>query len=141
MMTEKKLVRQKLNKLIDNLNQLKEIKKYSFEEYNENFYIKRTAERLLQLIVETATDINGHILVKKRQSAPDSYYESFIKLGESEIISKKLAEKLAPSAGLRNRLVHEYDDIKDEMIYNTIPEAIDQYQKYVGEINEYIEKQ
>lgn len=66
-MTEKRLVRQKLNKLTENLNQLKKIEEYSFEEYQDNFFIKRTAERLLQLIVETATDINGHILVEEKQ--------------------------------------------------------------------------
>jgi len=140
-MTEKRLVRQKLNKLTENLNQLKKIEEYSFEEYQDNFFIKRTAERLLQLIVETATDINGHILVEEKQSAPDSYYDSFIKLGEARVISQNLAEELAPSAGLRNRLVHEYDEIKDEIIYKTITKAIDQYEQYVEEIHEHLKIQ
>lgn len=137
-MTEKRLVHQKLNKLTENLNQLKKIEEYSFAEYQENFFIRRTAERLLQLIVEIATDINGHIIVEEMQSAPDSYYKSFIKLGEARVINKDLSEELAPSAGLRNRLVHEYDEIKDEIIYESITEAIVQYEQYVKEVNEYL---
>ena len=43
-----------------------------------------------------------------------------------------------PSAGLRNRLVHEYNDTKDEIIYRSVEDAIRQYAKYCNSILEFI---
>ncbi len=137
-MPEKELVRQKLTKMVTNLNQLKEIEDYSLEEYLDNFFLSRTTERLIQLLVETATDINGHILVTDFQKSPDSYFESFIQLGEVGVISRELAKELAPSAGIRNRLVHEYDEIDDKIIYESVSDAIDLFQKYINSINCYL---
>jgi len=49
-------------------------------------------------------------------SPPDDYFQSFIRAGELGFLSPGLAEKLAPSAGPRNRLVHEYDQIAHSII-------------------------
>jgi len=69
--------------------------------------------KLLQEVIEAAVDLNLHLLrVLGRGSATD-YYTTFIALGEARVLPSDLAERLAPSAGVRNRLIHEYDDIYD----------------------------
>ena len=65
-------------------------------------------------------DINTHIIVQTGNAAPGDYYESFIKAGTLGIISIDLSEKLAPSAGLRNRLVHEYDLLDSSLILDDV---------------------
>ncbi|MBI2864002.1 MAG: hypothetical protein HYX94_05520 [Chloroflexi bacterium] len=45
-----------------------------------------------------------------------------------------LALRLAPSAGLRNRLVHEYDVLGDAIIHASLGEALDLYPQYVEAI-------
>ena len=138
-MVEKMLVRRKLNKMIEYIEQLKEVNKYTLDDYLDNFFIKRTSERLVQLIVEVATDINGHIIVDEGYSPPEDYYNSFLKLSETGVISNDFAKELAPSAGLRNRLVHEYEEIDDEIVFKSVKKAIDNYSKYIKEIDEYLE--
>src|SRR6056297_2260743 len=133
-MVEKMLVRRKLNKMIEYIEQLKEVNKYTLDDYLDNFFIKRTSERLVQLIVEVATDINGHIIVDEGYSPPEDYYNSFLKLSETGVISNDFAKELAPSAGLRNRLVHEYEEIDDEIVFKSVKKAIDNYSKYIKEI-------
>ena len=49
--------------------------------------IKRGAERLLQLLMEVACDLNGAILTIERRKVPESYCDSFIKVGKAGIIS------------------------------------------------------
>lgn len=139
-MVEKKLVRRKLNKMIEYIEQLKEVNKYTLDDYLDNFFIKRTSERLVQLIVEVATDINGHIVVDEGYFPPEDYYNSFFKLSEVGVISKDFAKDLAPSAGLRNRLVHEYEEIDDEIVFKSVKSAIENYSKYVKEIDEYLKE-
>ena len=101
------IIRRKLTVIIACLKALDPIRRMSVEDYLGDIYKRKAAERLMQELIEAAIDINTHIIVHTGNAPPDDYYESFIKLGELRAISKKLAGKLAPSAGLRNRLVHE----------------------------------
>jgi uncharacterized protein YutE (UPF0331/DUF86 family) len=136
-MTNTHLLYRKLKKLREYLEELKPVLKYSFDEYKKNYFLKRTAERCIQLIVECATDINSHILVEI-SSPPVDYYESFIKIGEKGIVPEQFAQVIAPSAGLRNRLVHEYEDIKDEIVYKSMDDTIRHFTQYVDYVDQYL---
>lgn len=50
----------------------------------------------------------------------------------------ELGKQLAPSAGLRNRLVHEYDDIDSNQVFKAIGFALQQYPLYVKQVNNYL---
>ena len=88
-------------------------------------------ERLLQLIVEVACDINARLVTQKNKKPPQDYFESFIELGKLGILSKSLAQTLAPCAGLRNALVHAYEDIDEEKIKKSIKMALTYFPKYI----------
>jgi uncharacterized protein YutE (UPF0331/DUF86 family) len=103
-----------------------------------NLYKRKAAERLLQEIVEAAIDINTHVIVQSGGTVPDDYYGSFIRAGESGIISRDLAGKLAPSAGMRNRLVHEYDRLEHSLVLDAVRMAEELFPLYVKEIDNYI---
>lgn len=139
-MTDPLIVRRKLNKMIEYLDQLEDVNQYNLENYLDNFFVKRTAERLIQLIVESATDINGHLIVSSGHKPPADYYTSFIKLSDCQIVDQKFAKSIAPSAGLRNRLVHEYEEIDDEIVYNSIQKTIANYKEYIKKIESYLKK-
>ena len=135
---DKGIVRRKLAVIIENLKFLEPIKDMSKEEYIEDIYKRKATERLLQELIEAAIDINTYIIVQTGNIVPDDYYESFIRSGELKIISINLAEKLAPSAGLRNRLVHEYDLLEHLMVLDAVRMAEELYPHYVKEIEDYI---
>jgi uncharacterized protein YutE (UPF0331/DUF86 family) len=135
---DKDIIRRKLALMIENLNALKPIKNLRKDEYIEDVYKRKATERLLQELVEAAIDINTHIIVQTGNAAPGDYYESFIKAGELGIFSVDLSEKLAPSAGLRNRLVHEYDLLDPSLILDAVRMAEKLYPEYVKEIQQYI---
>jgi uncharacterized protein YutE (UPF0331/DUF86 family) len=91
-------------------------------------------------LIEAAIDINTHIIVRTGNTLPDDYYESFLKAGSLKIISADLAEKLAPSAGLRNRLIHEYDLLEHSLVFDAVKMAEDLYPVYIRQIEDYITK-
>ena len=138
-MVNQELVHRKLTKLIQYLEELTAVNDYTLEDYLDNYFIKRTTERLIQLIVEVATDINGHIIVDKGHNPPNDYYQSFIKLGELNLIDQDLAKELAPSTGLRNRLVHEYEEIDNEIVFKSIDKALKLYRDYIKQIEDIID--
>lgn len=134
------VIKPKLSRLVDFLKELEEVKPAgSFSEYKATPSIKRSSERLIQLIVEVAADVNSNIVVGLGQPAPKDYYDTFIKAGEVRLISKTLARKLAPWAGLRNRIVHEYEEIKDKLVFDKIEPTITNFRKYIREVKKFIE--
>lgn len=137
---EEETIRRKLAVIVENLKALEPIKDMAIEEYMEDLYKRKATERILQELIEAAIDINTHLIVQTGNAVPDDYYESFIKVGEFRIISTDLAEKLAPSAGLRNRLVHEYDLLKNSLVFKAVSMVEELYSEYVKEIENYISK-
>lgn len=124
---EKDIIRRKLAVIVENLKVLEPIKQMGKDEYIRDVYKRKAAERLLQELIEAAIDINTHVIVQTGNQAPDDYYESFMKMGELRILQMDLAEKLAPSAGLRNRLVHEYDVLEHSLVLDAVRTAEDLY--------------
>jgi uncharacterized protein YutE (UPF0331/DUF86 family) len=68
-------------------------------------------ERLLHLSVEAASDLLEHLLVQRFNIKPQTYADTFLQAGRNGLIPMDLAQRLVPAAGLRNRLVHDYEAI------------------------------
>ena len=129
------IIRAKIAIILDDLKALEPIEQMSQDEYLRDLYKRKATERLLQELIEAAIDINTHIVVGSGYAPPDDYYQSFIRAGELGFLSPDLAEKLAPSAGLRNRLVHEYDRIDHAIILEAVSMAEELYPRYIQEIS------
>jgi len=52
-------------------------------------------------------------------------------MGETGIIEKDIALKLAGTTGLRNRIIHEYGKYKDEIVFKNIATFIEFYGIYL----------
>ncbi len=137
---EEGILRRKLAAMVENLKALEPIALMTPRQYLEDLYKRKATERLLQELIEAAIDINTYTIVQTGHTVPDDYYESFIKAGAVGIISPDLAEKLAPSAGLRNRLVHEYNMLEHSVVLDAVSKAEDLYTEYVRQVEDYIEK-
>lgn len=136
---DKDIIKRKLAVIVRNLEALGGISQLTILEYEKDLYRRKAAERLLQELIEAAIDINTHLIVELGGTVPDSYYETFLALGSLQVLSSDLARSLAPSAGLRNRLVHEYDAIDDSVVYDSVGQAVKLYTEYIRAIKEYID--
>jgi uncharacterized protein YutE (UPF0331/DUF86 family) len=119
-------------------NTLDEFRSLNLDEFLADFRQQLIIERLLQLMTQAAIDINDHILSKLNSGKSYTNFEAFIELGKYQIITPELAKQIAPSSGLRNRLVHEYDDIDPNQVFKSISFALQQYPLYVRQINSYL---
>jgi uncharacterized protein YutE (UPF0331/DUF86 family) len=50
----------------------------------------------------------------------------------------EFAVRIAPSTGLRNILVHEYQKIDDEIVFNSINNVKKYYLEYIDVISKYL---
>ena len=128
------LLEKKLQFLLEYLQEFNEFTSMRFSEFERDKIKKRAAERLIQLLVEVGSDIAGEILLEKKGIAAETYYASFIELGKKGFISVPLAKKLASSAGLRNRIIHEYGEYKDRIVFSNIKPLYDGYLKFYQKI-------
>ena len=126
-----KVISKKLVSVSKYLNDLLPYRDIPFEIFMEKHY---EIERILELLIMTASDVIFHILSVQGEPVPISYRTAFLRAGEIGIISKYLSENLALSAGLRNILVHEYEEIDYKILYKSIPIAIKDYTSFMDEI-------
>lgn len=137
-MSDRDRICAKLDKLQTYYTELKSLSSISLDEYMSNSIYRRAVERTLQLIVECATDINNMLLKMQGQKGASDYFNSFVDIAEQNIISIEFALKIAPSTGLRNILVHEYEEINDEIVYCSINTCLECYLEYMELINRHL---
>ena len=90
-------------------------------------------------MIGAAVEVNTHILTKSGFGAPADAYSSFTGLAEhTQAISSELAQEIAPATGLRNRLMHDYDDVDPSIVYASLYRAVDLFPKYVEAIEAYL---
>jgi uncharacterized protein YutE (UPF0331/DUF86 family) len=133
------VVERKILLMRDYLKDLEKVKDFSLEEYQADIFRKRGIEKTIVNVVQCAVDINNYLLARLFTTAPSDNYDSFIKLGEKGVVPTDLAKKLAPSAGLRSRLIHEYAAIDDRIVHASMEDALEQFPEYVRHIKEYLQ--
>lgn len=139
-MVDADLIRRKLSRLNMYLDRLRPIAEKSLKEYREDFYLKSTAERLIQLLVECASDINNHVVVESGKRPPEDYTSSFIRAAEVGLIDRELAERIKGAGGMRNIIVHEYMEIDDEKVHKILPLALKEFKEYLKQVAAFLDR-
>ena len=131
------------------LRKMKDLKKYlddlgpyvsiGVEKYQRDHEKRYVVERLILLIVEVASDINRSIIEAKEDAPPETYYSTFVKLGELKVVPKELSVRLASTAGLRNRIAHHYEDIEHRIVYHSAVRLLKDYRHYFRLIEKYLQ--
>ena len=140
-MLDKNFITRKIKLIQEEIAKLEELSNYTFEEIKDDFIKRYSVERTLEKIIMRAIDINQHIIAENAigYEIIRGYEDTFHILTKLNVYPEAFSKQIAPSAGLRNRLVHGYNDTKDEIIYNSVADAITQYTEYCNYILKYIQ--
>ncbi|MBI2901503.1 MAG: DUF86 domain-containing protein [Planctomycetes bacterium] len=131
-------IRDKLARMAKELDFLAEYRAITIEAYVADGRARRAAERALEVIIEAAVDINQHVVVERGLPPPGDYRSSFAEAARAGLMDPSLAAALAPSVGLRHRLVHEYAAVDDRKVFDAIHEALRLYAQYVAQVREFL---
>lgn len=137
---ERSLIERKLGQVAERLSHLERYAREGWEPYRTNLERRKAAEKLLQEVIEAAIDVNTHVLVELGQTAPSDYHQSFTELGRRGWLPEDLALRLAPAAGLRNRLVHQYATIDDRKVFDALASALEPFPAYIASVRRLIEQ-
>ncbi len=136
------LIKRKLALSEEELQKLTPYRNMTLEQAAGDFLTQAAVERVLEKVITRGIDINRHIIgaIGTHLRAPRKNRETFLHLAELALYPREFAEKIAPSAGFRNALVHDYNNL-DEATRNTkIGDAIKMYTDYAKYILDFLDQ-
>jgi len=120
-----------VHEYLHKLEQLTELDRETFAGDFRNYH---AAERLFQLMVEQAAKLNTEVAAALAQTAATDYYSSFFALRTAGWVSLDVAESLGDSARLRNELVHRYEGLRPDQVYDRLQTLLPAWREYTREV-------
>ncbi len=139
-MIDRERILAKLAELDGYLNELSQIAPSSFDEYVRSIEKRRACERLLQISVEVVIDICAMLVQSLKLGLPAEEDNIFEKLVRAGVISDEVAKTLKRMKGFHNILVHEYGQVDDRIVFDTVIGRTDDFKAFKHEVLKALQK-
>lgn len=137
MTVDPELVTRKLLLIARDLDELAAIRDRGQEAYLVSRVDQAVAERHLERMIGRMIDVNYHLLTGSGQAPPD-YFGSFTQLASIGVVDAAFARELVAGSGLRNRIVHEYDELDHARVFEALARALTDIPAYVGAVQRHL---
>lgn len=139
-MIDPELVTRKMVLITADLKVVETLARHPLEDYIASPTDEVLVERYLERIIGRMIDINYHLITEAGHPPPRDYFDSFTQLARISVLPPAFAKQIAASAGLRNRIVHEYDEIDPERVYEGLQTAVRDVPSYLRHVEQYLKK-
>lgn len=133
-MIDKERINHKIVFIEYNLAKLQELSKLDENEFKSDFRNIESSKHLLQVSVECMIDICEHIVAKKRLGTPDTAAECIRMVFSSGYISNINVETYITMTKFRNRIVHLYNDLDENEIYQILRNNLSDFSLFIKDI-------
>ncbi len=133
-MVKPEVIENRIKKLQDYLEKLVELKNINKNKFISDFRNSNSAKYLLQVSIECCLDIANHIIASEKFRNPDDYADSFRVLNEQKIVPDSLIDKLIEMAKFRNRIVHIYWEVDEDLVYDIIQNYLNDFELFIQSI-------
>jgi uncharacterized protein YutE (UPF0331/DUF86 family) len=134
-MIDAELVTRKMLLITADLKALGPLAAKKAADYLESATDEVLVERYLERIIGRMIDINYHLVTETGDPPPRDYYASFTDLARIGVLPGEFAARIAAYTGLRNRLVHEYDEIDAARVYEGLQSAVRDVPEYLRHVD------
>ena len=135
------LVQQKLVHQVAYIAELDPFVRLDYPDYQRQPGYNRITERLVQIIVESAVDINEKLIEAMNETPPGTARESFEAVQRLGVIDDDLSEVFRKTyVGLRNRIVHAYEKLDDHVVYFNARRLLDDARRYIAAVHLFMEQ-
>ena len=135
-MVEPEVIENRIRKLQGYLEKLSQLARTDKKDFLSDFRNIESTKYLLQVSIECCLDIANHIIASEKYRSPTDYGDSFRVLHEHNIISDSLIGTLVEMAKFRNRLVHVYWEINDDLVHEIVRNNLNDFDLFVQAIIE-----
>ena len=132
-------IERRLDELNERLARLEPLRNKSRSDFDSDVYLRDIVERNLEIAAQCCIDISNRIISLEKAQKPKDYHEAIIRMGELGVLPSDFARSLAPIAGFRNILVHEYLSVDWDEVYKQL-KNLDELVQYAGFVVEWLRK-
>jgi uncharacterized protein YutE (UPF0331/DUF86 family) len=132
------LVTRKMLLITSDLDMLRPVVASGVDAYLASPMHQAAVERYLERVIGRMIDINYHLLTESGHPPPPDYHASFIRLGELHVLAPEFAPQIARAAGLRNRLVHEYEALDPRKVFEALDATLRDVPQYLSQVSDFI---
>ena len=79
---------------------------------------------LVQAGIQVCIDLANHLIASEGWRTATEFREAFVRLTEHGVIDTELSGRLQVMVGMRNRLVHLYDEVDDALVARVVEEDL-----------------
>ena len=117
---EKDKITKLSSEIFNAIEKLNELASLSRADFLSDPHKVASAKYFLIVAIEASIDMCNHLISKNRFQAPEDYADTFRVMREAGAFSDGFVEKLKEMAKFRNRLVHIYWEVDDEVIFDIL---------------------
>jgi uncharacterized protein YutE (UPF0331/DUF86 family) len=128
------VVATRLRVMRDLLDDLAGLGSVGRDRLEEDRLLRHAVERILTQLVDLAVSVNGHVAAARLGRGPADYRDSFRLAARAGAIDAALADRLRPSVGLRNVLIHEYATVDLDVVARSVEVAHTDYSAFVRQM-------
>lgn len=130
----------KLERLDEYLKYLSEIRKVNKKAFINDFHFFGAAERFLQVSIEAILDIGKLLIISQGYRKPEDNSDILNVLIEHKVLKEATAQRLAGMANFRNFLVHEYEKVDREEVFEKLQKKLDDLKTFRKEVSRFLKK-
>lgn len=138
---KKEDIQKKIDVILDNLEKLNTLRAKTFEDFISVFRNTDSALHRLQTSIQALLDIGGYIIASLGLKTPDANAEIIEILTEAGYLPKDRAETYVKMSQFRNRIMHLYNHIDTEALYDILVNELTDIKDFYTTLLEIIETQ
>lgn len=138
MTIDPQLVTRKLLLIAADIAALESIRARGGDAYARSWIDQAVVERYLERVIGRMIDVNYHLLTASGHPPPADYHASFVRLAEIGVLEPEFARRIASAAGLRNRLVHDYEGLDHAKVFAALVAALADVPTYIERVNAHL---
>lgn len=109
-------------------------------EFVQDMIAVGAARYYLQTAIEAMVDINNHILSQQGLGTFETHARTIEVLADAGVLSKSNLLIYIQMVGLRNRLVHTYEQIDNAVIHQILTDQLSDFETYIAEVTAFIHR-
>lgn len=129
----------KLDELDQFHTELMDVLPENFEHYNR-IEIRRSCERLAQLLIESVLDVCSMLVRDLKLGLPQAEEDIVTKLEQKQLLSAPMIEKIKEMRKFRNIIIHRYGQIDDQLMFTNLRENHGDFHQFKQEVLSVLEK-
>lgn len=94
---------------------------------------------LVQSSAQVCIDLAHHVISSEGWRSPRDLRDSFTVLEEQGALSAELSERMRALTGLRNRLVHVYEEVDDALVHSYLEQGLADLDSFARAITRLLE--